>query len=101
MSRRPRRGDIVEILWRDSVRVTLGWASTADYLAALHEKRPPSERTAGYWIGRDRSSVMIALNLSPASDAEVADAMVIPRAAIAQITVLGRARRRTRRFLRP
>jgi hypothetical protein len=97
VSRRPRLGDVVEVLWIDSATVELGWEARSTYLAAITV--PASYRTAGYWLGRRRGIVAVALSLDPAHGL-VTDAMSIPDVAVTRIRILGRARRRTRRALR-
>lgn len=97
MSRRPRLGDVVEVLWIDSEHIALGWSPRSDYLEAIDA--PQAYRTAGYWIGRRRRQTVVGLSLDPANGT-MTHAMAIPDVAIARITVLGRARRRTRRALK-
>ena len=96
MSRKPpRTGDVVEVEWRDSEHIALGWADAKSYRDAA--KRPQSYRTAGYWIaGGDQ--VLIALSVCPANG-HITHAMSIPAVAVTKTQVLGRATRRVRKAL--
>jgi hypothetical protein len=95
---RPRRGDIVEVLWRDSEHIALGWSATGRYLDAAGS--PQSYRTAGYWLGKRGGSVVLALSCDPANRT-VTHCMAIPATSVERTTVLGRARRRVRKALKP
>ncbi len=99
MTRRrgPRIGDVVEIEWLDSEHIALGWRPRREYLEAA--TAPQAYRTAGYWLSDRGGHVLVALSVDPANG-QVTHAMAIPSPAVARITVLGRARRRTRRALR-
>ena len=97
MSRRPRLGDVVEIHWRDSQSIDLGWRPRSEYLGTV--RAPQAYRTAGYWLGRVAGMVTVVASVDPANQA-VANAWTIPAVAIDRIRVLGRARRRTRRALK-
>jgi hypothetical protein len=95
---KPRRGDIVEVRWKDSERLNLGWASTARYLASAAD--PSTYLTAGYWVGRRAGSIVLALSCSP-SNRLVNDSMAIPVCAVIRTTVVHRAKPRVRKALKP
>ena len=58
MRRNYRRGDHVEIRWRDAAHIDIGWASAADYLA--HFRRAGRERTTGYVLRATRRAIVVA-----------------------------------------
>lgn len=92
----PRVGDIVEVEWIDSERITLGWEGTKAYRkAATH---PSAYRTAGYWLGEVNGRVVIALSADP-FNGSVTEAMSIPTVAVTKTTVVGRAHKRVREAL--
>lgn len=94
MSRKPRTGDVVEVCWRDSEHINLGWAPAKRYRqAARHES---GYRSAGYWLGGAKSRVTLVLSLDP-FNGSVSEAMAIPRCAVTEIRVLGRSNKRLRR----
>lgn len=96
VSRKPRRGDVIEVMWLDSERISVGWAATGRYIEAGSE--PQAYRTAGYFIGKPKRHVLIALSVDPRNQL-ITDVMSIPKVAITQTRVLGRATRRVRKAL--
>ena len=100
MSRGPRIGDVVEVEWRDSERIDVGWDRREKYVQ--HVKAAQTYRTAGYWMGRvkatDGEHVLICLNVDP-SNGTVSHAMSIPSESVKAIGVLGRADKRIRKAL--
>lgn len=98
MTKKARRGDIVEVEWVDSEVITLGWASVKDYLAAV--KPPQAYRSAGYFLAMTDEHVVLALSMDP-SNGSVTQVMSIPKVAVTATQVLGRAHRRTRKALKP
>ncbi len=97
MPKPPRRGDIVEVQWIDSVSISLGWAAPTRYRTAA--AAPQAYRTSGYWIDGPKGHVLVALSIDLANE-NVVQVMSIPRVAVTCIQVLGRASRRARRALR-
>lgn len=92
----PRPGDVVEVVWIDSERLTLGWDTVKAYRkAAAHEQ---AYRTAGYWIGSVKGRTVVALSADP-YNGTLSEVMSIPDVAVTSVTVLGRAARRTRKAL--
>jgi len=76
-----KAGDLVEVEWYDSERVTLGWAPAEEYLEALKDRTV--YRTAGYFVGEDADHVMVSHSRSDSGS--FGDAMVIPRAVVIQM----------------
>lgn len=77
-SRHAKPGDLIEVEWWDSERVTLGWASEAEYREALEDRS--LYRTAGYYVGETDDSLMVSHSRS--DNGTYNDAMVIPRAVV-------------------
>ena len=98
MSKPPRLGDVVEILWIDSEHIALGWAPVPRYVSAARHRQ--SYRTAGYWLYGDEATVAIALSVDPFNKAAT-HVMSIPRVAVTNVSVLGRAAKKTRKALKP
>jgi hypothetical protein len=94
--RKPRIGDVVEVLWEDSESVACGWSKRSDY--AGHVATPQAYRTAGYWMGRSAGRVMIAASADPRGGT-INHVMAIPVSCITETRVLGRAAKRTRKAL--
>lgn len=94
--RRLRRGDVVEILWRDSESLEIGWDEPSRYMKAA--RRNAGYRTSGYYLGSSGDVVVIVLSVNPETR-KVATAWAIPTAAVLSVQRLGRAHRRTWRAL--
>lgn len=97
MSKKVRRGDIVEVEWVDSERINLGWKRTKPYRRATAERS--GYRTSGYWLDGAKDRVLIVQSMG-LINRHVTDAMSIPRSAVTSIRVLGRAHKKVRRILR-
>ena len=94
--KKPRVGDVVEVLWHDSEEIRLGWVAVAEYRAAV--EHPSGYRTAGYWIGTSHDRTLIALSVDP-FNGNVTGVMSVPSVAVFSIKVLGRADKRVRKAL--
>jgi hypothetical protein len=96
----PGIGDVVEVEWRDSERIDVGWDHRKKYVE--HVEAVQSYRTAGYWMGRvkapDGEHVLVVLNVDP-SNGTISHAMSIPSESVRAVQVLGRADKRTRKAL--
>ena len=78
MSKTWKPGDLIEVEWYDSERVTLGWADEDEYRHALEDRS--IYRTAGYFVGETDDSIMVSHSRS--ENGTYNDAMVIPRAVV-------------------
>lgn len=94
MSAEPQTGDVVEVEWRDSERVSLGWAPVKRYRKV--SKHPSAYRTAGYWLSQPDTPVLVGLSLDP-FNGTAAEVMCIPRSAVTSVKVLGRSNKRLRK----
>lgn len=97
-TRKPRRGDVVEVAWVDSEGINLGWDRLKLFRRAAR-RNPDCYRTSGYWVGGVKGRVVIGQSLS-LYNGHVRDVMSIPAVAVTGIVVLGRSNKRVRQAIR-
>lgn len=91
---RPRRGDAVEVEWKDAQHVAMGWTYASRY---REETGTDVFVTIGYWNGIANGAVSLVASVGPE---KVADGESIPEGSVLSIRILRRAEKRRARVFR-
>ena len=94
---KPKRGDVVDVVWRDSMRMPHGWDTAKRYRRGARVW--PSCRTAGYLLDLTKDHVCVALSVDT-GNGNASEAVTIPREAVVAIHTTQRSHKRVRWALR-
>lgn len=89
---KPRRGDVVRVVWVDSQHLNYGWREPSAYRADVGIDR---HYTAGFWMGRKRGHVIIAASTGTLD--KVSTVWSIPDGCVRRVRVIERSGKRIRR----